>query len=221
MTRAQIAKRVALSYDVRSLRGYVYWKVRTDPAYEAVRMALRGHHEPVIDLGCGVGALAFFLRERGFGAPILGIDFDERKIEAARRAAIRYPDVEFLSADVRDPLPAGHTVVLLDVLQYVDSRGQQQILENVARTIPAGGIVVMRQGIRDDSWRHKVTIAVDAFGRAARWMRAERLNFPTMDDVLRPFRENFDMHITPLWGRTPFNNYLLVFTRREAEHHPE
>jgi hypothetical protein len=104
------------------------------------------------------------------------------------------------------------------MLQYVDSGAQQQILENVARTIPRGGIAILRQGVRDDSWRHKMTIAADAFGRLTRWMQAERLNFPTIEEVSRPFTGAFDAEITPLWGRTPFNSYLFVFRRREAAH---
>jgi SAM-dependent methyltransferase len=209
-------------YGVRSLRSYVYWKVRTDPAYETVREKLRGREDQaLVDVGCGVGVLSFFLREEGFDAPILGIDFDARKIEAARHAARQYQGVTFLHGDARDPLPADRNVVVLDMLQYVDSGAQQQILESVARAIPARGVAILRQGIRDGSWRHKVTIAVDAFARRSRWMQAERLNFPTIDDVSRPFQDDFDAEITPMWGRTPFNNYLFVFTRREAARHPE
>jgi hypothetical protein len=105
--------------------------------------------------------------------------------------------------------------LLLDMLQYVDLAAQRQILSSVARTVPEGGIAVIRQGIRDDSWRNKVTRAADAVARAARWMQAERLTFPTIEDVARPFRDGFQAEIMPLWGRTPFNNYLFVFTRPE------
>lgn len=215
MTRVQIANRVSRLFDVRSLRSYVYWKIRTDPAYPAVVDRLRGRErDPLLDLGCGVGALAFFLREHGVTAPIIGIDFDERKIDAARKAATRYRDLDFVAADVRHPLPDGHNVLLVDVLQYFDSAAQQQILTNAARAVPPNGVVILRQGIRDESWRHTVTRLVDRAGRAVRWLRAEKMNFPTRDDVARPFADGFEMEVEPLWGRTPFNNYLFVFTRR-------
>lgn len=214
MNRVQIANRVSRQFDVRSLRGYVYWKIRTDPAYPAVAGRLRGHESaPLLDLGCGVGALAFFLREHGITAPIIGIDFDERKIEAARKAALRYRNVDFVAADVRDPLPDGHNVLLIDVLQYFDSPSQQQILANVARVIPPDGVAIIRQGIRDESWRHTVTRLADRAGRAIRWLRAEKMNFPTREDVSRAFADGFEMDVEPLWGRTPFNNYLFVFKR--------
>jgi hypothetical protein len=66
--------------------------------------------------------------------------------------------------------------------------------------------------VRDGSWRHRFSTAVDAAGRVMRWMKGERLSFPSRDEVMAPF-EGFTAEVRPLWGRTPFNNYLFVFTR--------
>ncbi|MDQ3280353.1 MAG: class I SAM-dependent methyltransferase [Acidobacteriota bacterium] len=208
-----VADRLASLFRGRTLQGYVRWKVRSDPAYAAVTEALRGRTAPLIDIGCGVGLLAFYLREHGFTAPVIGIDFDERKIERARVAAERYRGLDFIRADARDPLPEGHDVVLLDILHYLDSDSQQRILANAARAAGERGVVIIRQGIRDASWRYRLTAAVDAIGRAIRWMRAERLNYPTREEVTRAF-DGFDADVRALWGRTPYNNYLFVFTRR-------
>ena len=204
---------------LRSLRGYVRWKVRFDPVYQAASDALRGSDRPLIDLGCGVGLLPFYLRERGYTAPIVGIDFDDRKIEAARRAAQRYREIDFIRGDVRDPLPEGHNVVANDILQYLDRDSQHRVLANIACAVPAGGLVVMRQGLRDDSWRYRWSAAVDEFGRKIRWMRGESMTFPTRDEILSHF-EGFTHDVRPMWGRTPYNNYLFVM-RREAARRPE
>jgi 2-polyprenyl-3-methyl-5-hydroxy-6-metoxy-1,4-benzoquinol methylase len=214
VSRIEVANRLSRLFDDRSLRGYVYWKVRTDPAYAAVLDHLRGRDsQPLLDLGCGVGVLALFLREHGLTAPVVGIDHDERKIEAARRAATGYRDVDFIRGDARDPLPATHDVVLLDILQYFAPADQQRILENVVRAVPPGGMVIVRQAIGDASWRHRVTRGMDALGRASRWMRAEKLQYPTRDALVAPFATEFEVEVTPLWGRTPFNTYLFVFRK--------
>ena len=221
MNRKDAANRLSRLFDDRSLRSYVYWKVRTDPAYAAVVDHLREHvHHPILDLGCGVGALAFFLREHGIEPPILGVDHDERKIEAARRVATNYRALDFVRGDARDPLPASHNAIVLDILQYFHDEDQQHILANIARTVPPGGLAIVRQGLRDESWRHRVTRAADTFARATRWMRAERLNFPRREQVTAAFAE-FETEITPLWGRTPFNNYLFVFRRPATARPPE
>lgn len=208
-----IAKRLSRLYG-RRLRSYVYWKVRLDPAYPAVLERLRPYDpRPLLDLGCGVGVFAFFLREHGIRAPIIGVDFDERKIDVARTTATRYRDVDFIRGDVRDPLPDNHNVVLIDVLQYFDTADQQRILANVAKAVPAGGVAILRQGIRDGSLRYRLQRIVDASGRAIRWLRAEKLNFPTRDEIVAAFGSEFEAEIIPLWGRMPYNNYLFVFQR--------
>lgn len=211
-SRDAVARRLGALYEPRSLQGYVRWKVRADPAYAAVLEVLRGYDQPLLDVGCGVGLLPLFLREHGYDAPAIGIDFDERKIDAARKAATSYRGVDFIRGDARDPFPLDHNVVILDILHYFDRPSQQRILENAARAVPPGGVAVLRQPVRDGSWRYRLTAAVDAFGRAIRWMRAEDLNYPTRAEIVAAFR-GFEAEVRPLWGRMPYNNYLFVFRR--------
>lgn len=214
-----IARRLSPLYD-RGFRSYVYWKVRMDPVYPAVLDVLRGHDDrPLLDLGCGLGILAFFLREHGFTSTILGVDHDEGKIDAARRAATRYRGVDFIRANAADALPADHNVVLIDLLQYVGSEAQETILRNAAAVVPPAGVAILRQGIRDHSWRYRVSHSVDAIGRAIRWNRGTPMNFPTAETVLGAFA-GFEAQVVPLWGRTPYNNYLFVFTRPAAVRRP-
>ena len=73
-------------------------------------------------------------------------------------------------------------------------------------------LVMIREAVRDASVRYRVTVAQERFSRAIRWLRAERLNFPTRETISTRFDE-FDREIVPMWGRTPFNNYLFVFRR--------
>lgn len=206
---SSVARRLSSLYDRRDLRSYVRWKVRADPAYAAVLGELRHSERPLIDLGCGIGLLPFYLREHGFRAPIIGIDFDERKIALARQAAAAYRAIDFVAADVREELPPDHDVVMLDVLHYLDEDSQRRMLANAASV---AGTVIIRQGIRDGSWRYRLTRAVDAFGRLVRWMRADALTYPARATITDAFG-GFEQRITPLWGGTPYNNYLFVFRR--------
>ena len=217
MNDREVAERLASLYEGRALQGYVRWKVRTDLAYSAARDALRGRTTPLIDLGCGVGLLPLYLREHGHTASMVGIDFDRREIDVAGKAAQRYEGVEFIAGDAREPLPHGRDVVLLDILHYFDSVSQQTILANAAS---AGDVVVIRQGIRDGSWRHRLTAIVDGLARVFRWMKAERLNFPTRAEIEAPFAD-FDAEVRPLWGKMPYNSYLFVFRRRATARRPE
>ena len=170
------------------------------PAYEAVFARARG---PMADLGCGAGVLAAYLRARGFDAPITGIDHDARKIAVARDLAL--PDATFLvgRASAR-PEPI---IVMLDLLHYFDDDGQAALLRAAARA----DLVIIRDAVRDGTWRYRATYAQETFARAVRWLKADRLNFPRRETIVDAF-DGFEREIVPLWGRTPFNNYLFVFS---------
>lgn len=206
MTTDDVASRIAARYPTRFLRAYVRWKVRIDPVYDAVFERLRGSDAPLIDVGCGIGVLALYLRARGFSGPIRCIDHDERKIAIARGVM---PDATFVVADARTAIGSGATIVLLDLLHYFRSDEQERILAGAAMI---GTTVIIRDAIRDGSWRYRFTYVQEMFSRVVRWLRAERLHFPTRDDLIRPFGR-FDAEVVPLYGRTPFNNYLFVFRR--------
>ena len=206
------AARIAARFDSRFLQGYIRSKVRTDPVYRAVLDRLRHHVHPLVDVGCGVGVLSLFLREHGFAQPIEGLDFDARKIAAAQKASSGIDGLTFRTGDAREPLPANRSVLLLDLLHYFREDEQRLILANAARAVPPGGVVIIRDAIRDGSWRYRVTYAQESFSRVIAWLKAERLNFPTRETIVNAF-PGFESEITPLWGRTPFNNYLFVFRR--------
>jgi 2-polyprenyl-3-methyl-5-hydroxy-6-metoxy-1,4-benzoquinol methylase len=202
---------IAPRYETRFLRLYARSKLATDPLYAEVARRLREHPHPVIDIGCGIGLMAFHLRENGFSQPIIGIDHDAAKISEASRAA--YDGIRFTTGDAREAIPAGSSVLLLDVLHYFDAEEQVRILANVAHAVPPGGVAIVRDAVRDGSWRYRATYAAELFARGIQWIRAERLHFPTRERIVDAF-EGFDAVVTPLWGATPFNNYLFVFTKR-------
>src|SRR5690606_9789718 len=58
---ASLAKKLAAPFSTRWDRNYVAAKVKTDPLYGAVYDELRGSDLPLLDLGCGLGLLAFYL----------------------------------------------------------------------------------------------------------------------------------------------------------------
>jgi SAM-dependent methyltransferase len=205
---------IASRYPTGVLRSYVRLKIASDPAYNAVFEVLRGSSTPLLDLGCGVGVLALYLRERGFTAPIVGIDHDRRKIEVARRVAGNDASLSFRLGDARTPPEFRGDVVLLDVLHYFSDADQSRILQNATG---AGGAVIIRDGIRDGSFRYRLTYAQETLARLGGWLKAERLNFPTREAIERPLNGDFREEVTPMYGRTPFNNYLFVFSRSSGD----
>jgi len=203
---------IASRYPRGFLRMYVRGKLASDPVYDAVYRHLRGSEEPVIDIGCGVGILALYLRQRGFKAPIVGIDHDARKIAIAKRVAAT-DDVAFSVGDARAPIAMRGNVVLLDVLHYFTTEDQEAILGNASS---AGGMILIRDGIRDGSLRYRLTYAQEALARVGGWLKAERLNFPTAERITGAFDGEFTHERQPMFCHSPFNNYLFAFKRSSA-----
>lgn len=205
--------RFASRYPTRFLRFYVRLKTAADPVYGAVFDALRRSSERIVDLGCGIGVLEFYLRERGITAPIAAIDRDTRKVSAARAVADGDGGLSFDVGDVRAPIDLRGTVILLDVLHYLTDSDQAALLDRIAAS---SRTVVIRDALRERSWRYWTTVGQETLARAGGWLRVDRLNFPTRETLERPFRDSFAGEARTMFGRTPFNNYLFVFRRVSA-----
>lgn len=211
----KVAERIASRFPTRFLKGYVFWKIRTDPAYRAVSDALKGADElPLLDLGCGTGLLAFYLREHGFVGPVHGVDIDGPKIEVAKKiAAVGGVNAVFECKDFREmrDSPLGH-VTMLDVLLYVNPEMQRELLARAAEFVcPDRGVLIVRSGIGDGSWRHRFTHRMDRMANRIGWMMKVPVNYPSREVFLETLEScGFKVEFRPLWGRTPYNNHLVI-----------
>jgi SAM-dependent methyltransferase len=196
-------------------------KLGSDPLYPGVARVLRDCDAPLLDLGCGIGLLAHALHDEGVTLAYRGVDNDAAKIAKAQRAArgADLPDTSFLLVDLAGVLP-GHrgSVAMLDVLQYLDDDSQQRLLQAAISMLVPGARLVIRSGLEDDSTRMWLTRAFDWFGNRLGWMNAAPRRYPRERD-LRATLENAGLQgeFTPLYGNTPFNNWLIVATMPDQD----
>ena len=211
-------RRIAASYLPSR---YHYWyslsKLAMDPLHDAASRALSESRAPLLDVGCGIGLLLQCLRASGNDLPYTGIDSDATKVaiarEACQRQALRLASFEV--RDVTTSFPDHHgSVALLDMLQYLDADAQQRLIANAAHCIAADGQLVIRGGLADGSWRAALTRATDRFGHAVRWMDTPFREQPTAEQLTHALkRHGLKAQFRPLWGRTPFNNWLVIAHR--------
>ena len=213
--RRATARRIAAHLRRPWHRDYARSKLRMDPVYAAVASLLADSRSAVLDIGCGLGLLGFYLRECGFRGPYRGVDFDTAKIAEARRVAgDHYPDLHFEEGNA-NALPAfsGH-VVLLDVLHYLDRADQQTLVREAAECVAPGAVLIARNVLRERSWRFYLTVVEERFISAIRWMRSPALHFPEREDIEGPLRAaGLVVETHPLWGNTPFNSFMIVARR--------
>ena len=124
------------------LRNYVVSKLWSDPAYPAVYELLQNSSEPLLDVGCGLGLLGFYLRERAFEQPITGLDFDKRKIrKAVQIEASGYRGLEFRRHDIRtETSPFCGNIAILDALHYLLPNDQKTLLVRLRTQVAPGAV---------------------------------------------------------------------------------
>lgn len=213
----QACERVASLFAARWLRHYVSSKLRSDPVFSAAFELLDGLRRPILDVGCGVGLLGFYLRERGVDAPVLGLDTDGRKIRQGVAAANgRYGGIEFIEHDARKELPPFQgNVALLDVLHYLAPADQARLLSELAARVAPGGLLLLRDAPRERTARFWKTYVGEVFAQTISWNIGARLHFPTRESIAAAFSaEEFTREERPAWGGTPFNNRLFIFRRK-------
>ena len=200
---------------------YRYWyslsKLAMDPLYDSVPMAYADDQEPILDLGCGIGLLLHCLRACGSRSPYVGVDTDAEKIEAARAASMRggHSDAKFDVCDLSVQFPKHQgSVALLDVLQYLPPEAQEPLISKAAQCVSKDGRLVIRTGLADGSWRSALTRANDRFGHWVGWMKTSFKAQPSAADLAAVLRRHgLQADFKPLWGRTPFNNWLVIARR--------
>ncbi|CAN5747688.1 class I SAM-dependent methyltransferase [soil metagenome] len=218
-THEEACARVAALFPQLPLRMYVGSKLRSDPVFRIAFEWLRGNSEPLLDIGCGVGLLPFYLRERGFSAPITGFDLDARKVFTATQVGARhYSGLTFAVGDVAaDALRFRGSVAMLDVLHYLSYERQATLLVELAASIAPGGLLLLRDSPREQSARYWCTYAGEAFAQAVSWNLGLPLNFPAREEITAGFPpDEFAHEELPTWGSTPFNNRLFVFRRGDT-----
>ncbi|MDH5824632.1 class I SAM-dependent methyltransferase [Luteimonas sp. RD2P54] len=196
---------------------YTLFKLRSDPLYPGVLAALRGSRAPLLDLGCGLGLLAHALRRDGQALPYRGVDIDAAKIARAQRVAARsgLAETHFEVVDLARTTPAHRgSVAILDVLQYLSHQAQHELLSTMAAMLTPGARLVIRTGLGDDSPRGRTTRVTDRLANLIGWMQERPRCYPTAAGLRAALEAaGLEPRFAPLYGNTPFNNWLVVAAR--------
>lgn len=192
---------------------YAHGKMALDPAYPEVARQLGESSHPLLDIGCGMGLLASYLRAHGHRGSIYGLDLDEEKIKMAS-LVLGQERAKFQAGNALDLPEHSGDVVMLDVLHYFNDEEQQILLRKIARSVAPGGVALIRGALAESNLRYALTRAEEWFVKFSGWIPRSGWNFPTREEVSRVFiGEGFQAEVCPMWGITPFNSYLFTFRR--------
>ena len=202
-------------------------KLAGDPVYRAIleRGLLLGRAR-ILDLGCGQALLAAWLQaaarlhENGSwpdawpAAPkplyTRGIELMIRDVERARQAL--GPGNDVVSGDIRSTeFGAADAVVVLDVLHYLVSNAQREVLQRVRKALPSRGLLLLRVCDAGAGLRYRVTLWADRLARLSRGHSAAASHCRSVGEWQTLLREcGFDSEAQPMSEGTPFANVLLI-----------
>lgn len=142
----------------------------------------------VLDLGCG-RALAAVLRGSasavtGEERRYTGVDVAARYIRTLRHLHDGIPGYEFVECDLRDfDPPSADYVLLIDALRFLPFSAQDALLRRLAKAMPAGACLVVRDVDAAAGWRFRLATLHDFLSlllpgrshRPAHYRRAEDL----------------------------------------------
>jgi SAM-dependent methyltransferase len=180
----------------------------------------------VLDIGTGAGQLPILLLELGRATKVRGFDWDEVKVESARKAGAeaREPGggerrAEFFQGDAREAaLGEADTVMLIDLLHYFRIEEQDAILKRAAAAVRPGGRILVREADTEQGWRSGVTLLEERVFTTLRFNRGERVRFRPAREVIAILEGlGFSCRKVPAWGKTPFSNVLIVGSRPGGE----
>jgi len=202
-------------------------KLATDPVYRAiVETGLLQRHTRILDLGCGQALLSALLLAaarchecgiwpRTWPAPprapsIRGIELMSREVERARCAL--GDGCEVSQGDIRSAaFGAAEAVVILDVLHYVATEAQRDVLQRVHLALPPGGLVLLRVGDASAGLRFRITDSTDRLTMFARGHGLVATHCRTVEQWRELLAEcGFESNATPMSRGTPFANVLLI-----------
>lgn len=156
----------------------------------------------ILDVGCGHGLFTYAIAKTGERDQVLGVDHDQRRIEQAKHALGSVPNISFRVGDFsvleEEKFDA---VVSIDVLHYMSTAVQEQILQKVYQALPEGGVFLFRE----------VNIEAGALSRLA------KIHENVMTKIGFTKGENLNFHRISEWeemaGRPGFEVKSLNFSR--------
>jgi 2-polyprenyl-3-methyl-5-hydroxy-6-metoxy-1,4-benzoquinol methylase len=174
----------------------------------------------VLDAGCGDGLLLGLLATFGRVHEGLGFDASAAAIRNARRMRAHLPPsarVAFERRDAGAPWPAGRydVVTLVDLLHHVPPAAQRAVLQEAARRVAPGGLLVCKDMADAPRWRALVSHLHDLL--VAR-QRIHLVPFGVVRDVLEQCGLVLERHERIATG--PYLHELGVFRRPPAPASP-
>lgn len=202
---------------------FAHGKLSRDPLFPALLTpGLLPAEARILDLGCGQGLLAAWLRtatrQRASAsnpAPRIthyhGIELHAAAVERGRIALGRAPSIHLQVDDITTAtLPTADVITLIDVLHYLPPDAQETLLSHIRTVLPPHGRLLLRIGNADAGFAHRLSRLTDSLvvcGHGGGW---PSLHCRTLDAWLALLQQRGFRCETQPMGGAGFANVLIL-----------
>jgi len=145
------------------LEWYMKIKIRLEKYYNVFNDLIPKQGK-ILDIGCGYGFMSYMLHFISDQRIITGIDYDEQKIATANHCFSKNNNIQFVFGDVMQyPFEQYDTIVMSDILHYLNPEGQKHVIEKSILHLSPGGSIIIREGNSDLEERHRGTRLTELF----------------------------------------------------------
>jgi 1-acyl-sn-glycerol-3-phosphate acyltransferase len=213
------------------IRGYTYkgpvieWycriKTKMEDNYELLDKLLPKEGR-FYDLGCGYGFAAYILHWTAPKRTFQGVDYDEEKIITAQHHYKSNSATQFVSADITQyDLEPCDGIIINDVLHYLKPEQQIRVLNKCFEALLDGGMLIIRDGMKDLAERHKGTERTEQW--STQWLNFNKtqneLHFLRQSD-LEKWAQKKGMSIRIIDNTKRTSNIILVMQKKENGIYP-
>jgi 2-polyprenyl-3-methyl-5-hydroxy-6-metoxy-1,4-benzoquinol methylase len=164
--RSEAIRKVIGAYDDPVVKGYCwgrFWILRQRFLDEIGQYLPAAGH--VLDVGCGFGLFSLYFAMVSPGLALHGIDRNARRIAQARRAAARLGlgNVRYETGDAREFRGSARydAAYMLDIVHHIPEETVAPLVEQLAKTLPPGGRLLVKDVERHPVWKRWFTHALD------------------------------------------------------------
>ncbi|WP_317898313.1 1-acyl-sn-glycerol-3-phosphate acyltransferase [Aurantibacillus circumpalustris] len=157
----------------RLIKNYIY-KGPILEWYCRIKTKLEGNYEnfekylpkkgKIIDVGCGYGFLSLMLGFMSKDREILGLDYDDEKINIASNCVSKNSKTNFIHADVTQyEFVEADAFIINDVLHYLEPEQQINLIKSCVNKLNKNGVMIVRDADADKKKRHMGTRYTEFF----------------------------------------------------------
>ena len=208
------------------IHNYVY-KGPVEEGYVRVKAAMEKYYAYferiiprnafVVDVGCGYGMLAYMLSTTSAGRNVVGVDYDNDKIDLANHNFSKTSRIRFECADaLLYEYPYADVFVVNDMLHYMDYASQEMLLEKCVVRMSDEGMLIVRDSDANRKRRHRMTWFTEILStRFFRFNKTEQpLQFPTATQF-EMFAQKHDLDLEQHSNDKLTSNRIFIFRKKK------